>query len=70
MALQSEVDVENREAVPHGSQRWNTVLSNEKTGSPRWFTPVLRANARPQPGRDAEARLSVSFVLNRTVSPA
>lgn len=41
MALQSEVDVENREAVPHGSQRWNTVLSNEKTGSPRWFTPVL-----------------------------
>jgi len=56
--------------APSGAHCMNTVLSKAKTGSSRWFTPVFRENAMPQPGREPEARLSVRRVAKRIVSPA
>jgi len=45
------------------------LLMNEITGSPRWFTPVLRTKIMPQPGRLASGRISTTSVPYETVSP-
>jgi hypothetical protein len=45
------------------------MLSKEITGSPLWFTPLLRRPIKPQPGRLLEARRSITSVELPTVSP-
>src|SRR5215831_8418553 len=45
------------------------LLTNEITGSPRWFTPVLRTKIMPQPGRLDKGRISTTSVPYETVSP-
>lgn len=48
-----------REAQPPRRSQ-NTQPSNAKTRSPCWFTPSLRWNTNPQPGREALGRASVA----------
>src|SRR5947207_14654383 len=45
------------------------LLMNEITGSPCWFTPLLRTKMMPQPGRLAKGRISMTSVVYETVSP-
>jgi len=47
----------------------NAVLINDITGSPRWFTPVLRTETMPQPGRLFKDRASTTSVAYEIVSP-
>src|SRR5262249_35564765 len=45
------------------------LLTNEITGSPRWFTPVLRTKIMPQPGRLGKGRIPTTSVPYETVPP-
>src|SRR5262249_44046641 len=45
------------------------LLTNEITGSPRWFTPVLRQKIIPQPGRPGKSRTPTPPVPYEIVSP-
>src|SRR5262245_18272164 len=45
------------------------LLMKEITGSPRWFTPVLRTRMMPQPGRLFKDRASITSVAYEMVSP-
>src|SRR5262245_32839345 len=47
----------------------NALLLTEITGSPRWFTPVLRTNIMPQPGRLDKGCISTTSVPYEMVSP-
>src|SRR5258708_2259017 len=48
----------------------NAVASSEKTGSPRWLLPVLRASRMPHAGRFSEARFEATSLAYAMVSPA
>ena len=46
-----------------------TLLMKDITGSPCWFTPVLRTQIMPQPGRLLKGRVSTTSVAYEIVSP-
>src|SRR5262249_54172906 len=48
----------------------NFAPTNEKTSSPCWLVPVLRATIRPQPGWRVVSRNSVTSRAKLMVSPA
>src|SRR5262245_19911015 len=49
-------------SCPLSRRSTNMLLTNEITGSPRWFTPVLRTKMMPQAGRLFKGRVSTTSV--------
>src|SRR5262245_32877767 len=54
---------------PRSRHSTKTPLMNDITGSPCWFTPVLRTKIMPQPGRLLKVRVSTISVAYEMVSP-
>src|SRR5262245_7435481 len=54
---------------PRSRDSTRTLLMNDITGSPCWFTPVLRMEITPQPGRLLKVRVSTTSAAYEMVSP-
>src|SRR5215470_11372591 len=64
------VQLEDHQADPPGSRRWNMPYpSMVMTSSPCWLNTSHRLFTRPISGRLFEARVSTTFRVARIVSP-